>query len=247
MIKNILKKLVEKENLDELETKYAFEKIMSGGLEESQVASFLTALQIKGATNEEIIFALNVIRSKAVMIDTDVKNMVDTCGTGGDNSGTFNISTAVSFVVAGAGVPVAKHGNRSASSKCGSADVLESLGVKLNISPQKNKNILEKIGICFMFAPIYHPSFKHVGKIRKELGFRTIFNFLGPLCNPANVKRQVIGVYDNSLSEKIAEVLKEIGTKHALIVNSDGMDEISNFSKPKILISSYVFELIIFF
>jgi len=141
MIKNILKKLVEKENLDELETKYAFEKIMSGGLEESQVASFLTALQIKGATNEEIIFALNVIRSKAVMIDTDVKNMVDTCGTGGDNSGTFNISTAVSFVVAGAGVPVAKHGNRSASSKCGSADVLESLGVKLNISPQKNKNI----------------------------------------------------------------------------------------------------------
>ncbi|MBT3465287.1 anthranilate phosphoribosyltransferase [archaeon] len=234
MIKNILKKLVEKENLDELETKYAFEKIMSGGLEESQVASFLTALQIKGATNEEIIFALNVIRSKAVMIDTDVKNMVDTCGTGGDNSGTFNISTAVSFVVAGAGVPVAKHGNRSASSKCGSADVLESLGVKLNISPQKNKNILEKIGICFMFAPIYHPSFKHVGKIRKELGFRTIFNFLGPLCNPANVKRQVIGVYDNSLSEKIAEVLKEIGTKHALIVNSDGMDEISNFSKTKI-------------
>ena len=234
MIKNNLKKLVEKENLDELETKYAFEKIMSGGLEESQVASFLTALQIKGATNEEIIFALNVIRSKAVMIDTDVKNMVDTCGTGGDNSGTFNISTAVSFVVAGAGVPVSKHGNRSASSKCGSADVLESLGVKLNISPQKNKNILEKIGICFMFAPIYHPSFKHVGKIRKELGFRTIFNFLGPLCNPANVKRQVIGVYDNSLSEKIAEVLKEIGTKHALIVNSDGMDEISNFSKTKI-------------
>ncbi len=234
MIGPILKKLAQKKSLTEEEVRFAFEKMMSGELADSQAASFLTAIEIIGLSDEDVIFALEEIRKISIKISPKAERLVDTCGTGGDNSGTFNISTVAAFVAAGAGVNVAKHGNRSNSSKCGSADVLESLGVNLNIGPSKAEKMLEEIGICFLFAPIYHPGFKNVAKIRKELGFKTIFNFLGPLCNSANVKRQVIGVYDQELTERIANILRKIGSEHILVVNGGGMDEISISEKTKI-------------
>ncbi|MBU0757521.1 MAG: anthranilate phosphoribosyltransferase [Nanoarchaeota archaeon] len=223
----IINKLIEQKDLTDKESEEIMDQIMEGKLTDSQTASFLTALKIKGATTEEITSMIKVIKEKAVKIAPDVKTMVDTCGTGGDDSSTFNISTAVSFVVAGAGIPVAKHGNRSASSKSGSADVLEAFGVNIMCSSELTKKNIEKIGIGFMYAPLYHPSFRHVGKVRKELGFKTIFNFLGPLCNPADVKRQVIGTYDTKLTETIAIVLKNAGSEHVLAVHGNGLDELT--------------------
>ena len=167
------------------------------------------------------------MREKSVRIDPDVNHLVDTCGTGGDNSGTFNISTAAAFVAAGAGASVAKHGNRSISSKCGSADVLKSLGVNIDLEPKKVEECIEKVGIGFLFAPRFHPAMKHAMEARKELGVRTVFNILGPLTNPAGAKSQLIGVYDVKLLPVIANVLKNLGSRHAIIVNGCGLDEIT--------------------
>ncbi|MBD3203335.1 anthranilate phosphoribosyltransferase [Candidatus Woesearchaeota archaeon] len=226
-MKKILAKLITKKDLTKKDSKYAMDLILQGHATQAQIGSLLTSLRIKGETKNEITGFVRIIRDKAKKFRTTKSNLVDMCGTGGDNSNTFNISTAVSFVAAGAGANVVKHGNRSASSKCGSADVLEKLGVKIDVSSQRSQKILEKIGICYLFAPSYHPSFKHVVPARKQLGFRTVFNFLGPMCNPSDVKNQVIGVYDPKQSRIIAEVLQDLGSEHVLVVNGSGLDEIT--------------------
>ncbi len=234
MINEILKKLLDRKNLTASEASFAFEKLMCGELYETHASSFLTAMQMKGVSNNEIISALKIIRKRSVPFNSDIKNIVDTCGTGGDSSDTFNISTAAAFVAAGAGVNIAKHGNRSVSSKCGSADILEELGVKIDFKPEKAINIFEKTGIVFLFAPIYHPSFKNVSKVRKELGFRTVFNFLGPLSSPANAKRQVIGVYDPNLTSTVTNILKKLEHEHVICVHGNGLDEFTTSGKNKI-------------
>lgn len=206
----------------------AMEQMMEGQVSDIQVASFLTAMSMKGETVEEITAGAQVLREKACHIELGGLEAIDTCGTGGDGGGTYNISTAVAFVAAAAGVPVVKHGNRSVSSRCGSADVLEALGANIHITPHEAEAMVRDIGICFVFAPAYHGTMRHVGKVRKELGFRTMFNMLGPLVNPAGVSGQVIGVFDEHLTEKMAYVLRELGTKRALVVHGkDGLDELS--------------------
>ena len=195
MINDAISKLVERVDLEENEVSLIIEKMMNGELTDSQIAAFLVALRIKGETIQEITGASRVMVDKAVRVNHSYDNVVDLCGTGGDNHGTFNISTAASFVVAGAGVPVAKHGNRSVSSPVGSADVLEELGVNINLDSSAAEKCLEKVGITFLFAPAYHPAMKNVAVPRKEIGIRTIFNLLGPILNPALVKHQVMGVY----------------------------------------------------
>jgi anthranilate phosphoribosyltransferase len=207
------------------------QSIMSGGLSPNYVSAILTALSIKGETIDEISAAAQVLRDNLTPVDLD-DDVVDTCGTGGDGLKTFNISTCASFVAAGAGVRIAKHGGRSISSSSGSADVLESLGVNVSIDNIKMKELVDSIGIGFMFAPNFHPAMKHVAPIRKDLGIRTIFNVLGPLANPANAKRQVIGVFNKSLTSIFSEVLKKLESKKVLVVHGqDGMDEISMSGK----------------
>jgi anthranilate phosphoribosyltransferase len=234
MIVPILKKLIARKDLTGSETEYAIDSIMSGVLTDSQAASLLTAFQMKKVTDEEILSIISAVKKRSITVKPKTNSIVDACGTGGDNSGTFNISTAAAFVAAGAGVTIAKHGNRASSSKCGSADVLESLGVKINIEPKKAEKIIDEIGICFLFAQVYHPSFRNISKIRKELGFKNIFNLIGPLCSPANAKRQVIGVYDPNLTEKIAKIAQLLEKDHVLVVNGDGLDEITINGKTKI-------------
>ncbi|MDO8673509.1 MAG: anthranilate phosphoribosyltransferase [Dehalococcoidia bacterium] len=205
----------------------AMEEIMTGEATPSQIASFITALRMKGETVEEIAGLAGVMRAKAarVQIATEV---VDTCGTGGDGIGAFNVSTAAAFVAAGAGLTVAKHGNRAASSRSGSADVLEALGVKIDLGPDAVKTCLEQIGFGFMFAPVFHPAMKHAAGPRREIGVRTVFNLLGPLTNPAGAKSQVLGVADGNLIEKMARALSLLGCRHVLVVHGeDGMDEVS--------------------
>jgi len=224
---NFLKKLIVKENLSHNEMTDLMQSIMSGGLSPNYVSAILTALSIKGETIDEISAAAQVLRDNLTPVDLD-DEVVDTCGTGGDGLKTFNISTCASFVAAGAGVRIAKHGGRSISSSSGSADVLESLGVNVSIDNIKMKQLVDSIGIGFMFAPNFHPAMKHVAPIRKDLGIRTIFNVLGPLANPANAKRQVIGVFNKSLTSIFSEVLKKLESKKVLVVHGqDGMDEIS--------------------
>ena len=207
------------------------QSIMSGELSPNYVSAILTALSIKGETIDEISAAAQVLRDNLTPVDLD-DDVVDTCGTGGDGLKTFNISTCASFVAAGAGVRIAKHGGRSISSSSGSADVLESLGVNVSIDNIKMKQLVDSIGIGFMFAPNFHPAMKHVAPIRKDLGIRTIFNVLGPLANPANAKRQVIGVFNKSLTSIFSEVLKKLESKKVLVVHGhDGMDEISMSGK----------------
>ncbi len=202
-------------------------EIMGGEATPAQIGAFLTALRIKGETAEEIAGMAEVMRDKALRVEV-AEPLVDTCGTGGDASGTFNISTTATFVVAGAGVKVAKHGNRAASSACGSADVLEALGVKIALSPEGVQKCLQEADIGFMFAPAFHPAMKFAAGPRKEIGIRTVFNILGPLTNPARAQHQVIGVADPSVGEKMARVLGLMGSKHALVVHGqDGLDEIS--------------------
>ncbi|MCD1260229.1 anthranilate phosphoribosyltransferase [Paenibacillus athensensis] len=209
--------------------------IMEGEATPAQIGSLLTALRIKGETLEEVTGFAQTMRHKAVHVQTPQTNLLDTCGTGGDGAETFNISTAAAIVAAAGGIRVAKHGNRAMSSKSGSADVLEELGVSIGLNAEQAAVCLEKVGICFMFAQAYHQSMKHVAGPRRELGFRTVFNLLGPLTNPAGADRQVLGVFDINKTELIAQVLGELGLKRALVVASeDGLDEISISAPTKI-------------
>ncbi|MEI8120948.1 MAG: anthranilate phosphoribosyltransferase [bacterium] len=227
-MKTVLQKLIARQNLSEQEAGTAFDLIMSGEATQAQLGSFLTALRMKGETVDELAGASRSMRRHAVFVDPRGKPVVDTCGTGGDSLATFNISTTAAFVVAGAGVPVAKHGNRSITSKCGSADVLAELGVNLDVAPDVMEDCIHEVGIGFLFAPKLHPAMKHAMGPRKELGFRTVFNLLGPLANPAGAKYQVLGVFAPELTEMFAEVLKRLGSRRVFVVHGqDGMDEIT--------------------
>jgi len=234
MLEKYLGKVVEKENLNAEEAENAMRAIMSGEADKIQTAAFLASLRMKGETEEEIAAFANVMRSMALKINPKVEKSVDVCGTGGDVIKTFNISTTAAFITACV-VPVAKHGNRSVTSKCGSADVIEELGVNLALSPRKIEECIEKIGIGFMFAPLHHQAMKNVMEVRQKLGMRTVFNILGPLTNPANATHQLIGVYDAALTDKIAKVLRILGLKKALVVHGEpGMDEVSISGKTKV-------------
>src|SRR3989338_280822 len=227
MIREAIDTAVKKIDLTEDEIRAVFGEIASGAATPAQIGSFLTALRMKGETVDEITGAAKVMREKSVKVDAGA-DLVDTCGTGGSGVNTFNISTAAAFVVAGCGLKVAKHGNRSASSQCGSADVLEALGVNLNASAQTVEKCIREIDIGFMFAPLFHSAMKYAIAPRKEIKTRTIFNLLGPLSNPAAASSQVIGVYDAGLTEKIAGVLKNLGTRRAFVVHGeDSLDEIT--------------------
>ena len=245
IITEAVRTLVERRDLTRIEASAAMDAIMSGVATNAQIAAFLTALRMKGETVEELIGFAQVMRSKVVRVrtradevagltGTDREMLVDTCGTGGDASGTFNISTATAFVVAGAGLKVAKHGNRSmsgltAASLCGSADVVETLGVNLELSAAQVGRCIDEVGIGFLYAPLLHTAMKHVMAARREVGFRTVFNLLGPLTNPAGANAQIIGVAAASLTEPLARVLAELGTIRAFVVHgADGLDEISN-------------------
>jgi anthranilate phosphoribosyltransferase len=228
MIKEAIEKVVQHISLSEDEMAAVMDEIMSGNTTDAQIASFITALRMKGETIDEITGAAKIMREKATKLKTRYDVIIDTCGTGGDRKGTFNVSTAAAFVVAAAGVKVAKHGNRSVSSKSGSADVLEALGVNINMDSSKAEYLLDKIGMCFLFAPLYHKAAKYALGPRKEIGIRTIFNMLGPLTNPAGTRYQLIGVYDAKLTEIFAHVLKRLGSVSACVVHgNDGTDEIT--------------------
>ena len=205
------------------------QQVMGGELTPAQIAAFLIALRIKGETVDEIAAAASVMRSLSTKVEiADNAHLVDTCGTGGDGIQTFNVSTLSAFIAAAAGAKVAKHGGRSVSSTCGSADVLEALGVNVNLTPSQVADCVNNIGVGFMFAPNHHSAMKHAAPVRRELGVRTLFNLLGPLTNPANAKRQVMGVFAQSLTGKLAHVLKQLGSVHVMVVcGADGMDEIS--------------------
>lgn len=217
-----------RQDLSENESAEVFEEIMKGLVDENSVSKFLLALKEKGESVSEVVGAARAMRRHAEFIDAGACNPIDTCGTGGDGKGTFNISTTSAFIVAGAGVAVAKHGNRAASGKCGSGDVLAALDFNLDVRPEVMEHCLQENGIAFLFAPKMHPSMKAVSDIRKKLGVRTIFNMLGPLLNPAGTRVQVVGVFEKSLTEFFAECLKRLGCKRAFVVHSyDGIDEIS--------------------
>lgn len=225
-IQEILSRLCSGHDLSRAEAAGLMRTIMSGEAGMAQMGGLLMALATKGETVEEITGFAETMRAFATKIQTARRPLVDTCGTGGDRSGTFNISTAAAFVVAGAGVAVAKHGNRGASSKCGSADVLEALGVNIEASPEQVGRCVDEIGIGFLFARSLHGAMKHVAPVRAELGVRTVFNLLGPLTNPAGAAGQVMGIFDGALVEPVARVLGELGVEHAFVVHgSDGLDE----------------------
>jgi anthranilate phosphoribosyltransferase len=228
-IQQAIKAVISKKNLDEGQMHDVMNSIMTGQTTDAQIGAFLVGLSMKGETIEEITASAKVMRSLATPVEISSSDyLVDTCGTGGDGLGLFNISTASAFVVAAAGGKVAKHGNRSISSKSGSADVLECAGVNLDLSPNLISQCVEKIGVGFMFAPAHHSAMKHAIGPRKELAVRTIFNVLGPLTNPAKAPNQVMGVYNQSLIEPIANVLKSLGSRHVMVVHSaDGLDELS--------------------
>lgn len=226
MIKEAIAKAVNREDLQESEMMEVMNEIMEGKATSAQIASFITALRIKGETVDEVTGAARIMKQKATRIDARSSIIVDTCGTGGDGMKTFNISTTAAFVTAAAGLVVAKHGNRAVSSGCGSADVLEALGVNINAPPEVVEECIHQIGIGFLFAPMLHGAMKYAIGPRREIGIRTIFNMLGPLTNPAGATSQLIGVYKAQLTEMFAGVLKNIGTKRAFIVHgSDGLDE----------------------
>lgn len=228
MIKAILKTLVERNNLEEERAREVMGEIMEGKATSAQIASFLTALRMKGETVAEITGFARAMLEKVDTFPMERDIVVDTCGTGGDSLNTFNISTVVALLVAATGLTVAKHGNRALSSRCGSADVLEGLGVKLTIAKEKVKKCLEKIGIGFLFAPCYHPAMKYALAPRQEMGMRTVFNILGPLINPLGANVRLMGVHSSSLTEPLARVLKNLGVRSSLVVwGEDGLDEIS--------------------
>ena len=235
MIKEAIKKLVEKKDLTEEEAREAMSRIMNGEATQNQIAAFLIALRMKGESVEEITGCARVMREKVNKIDVSGETILDTCGTGGDAKHTFNISTLSALVIAGGGVTVAKHGNRSVSSKCGSADVLEKLGVKIDASLDIAEKCIKEIGIGFLFAPLFHPAMKYAMPTRKELGLKTIFNILGPLTNPCQANCQLLGVFSENLTEPLANVLKALGSKRAFVVHgADGMDEVTLTAKTKI-------------
>ena len=229
MLKKFISKVVERQDLTEEEAHQAMGTIMDGEASPAQIASFVTGLRMKGETIQEITGFARAMRAKAVHIEAkDREWVLDTCGTGGDGNSTFNISTAVAFVAAGAGLTVAKHGNRSVSSRCGSADVLEALGVNLQLSPERVQASLHEVGLAFLFAPLFHPAMKYALAPRREMGIRTVFNLLGPLTNPAGANAQVVGLYRRDLTQPIAEVLKNLGCRGAFVVHGDDhCDEIS--------------------
>ncbi len=227
MIKEAIKMLVNNISLSEAEMAECMKEIMEGKTTEAQIGAFLTALRIKGETVDEITGAARIMREKAATIKAP-EDVLDTCGTGGDMSHTFNISTTTALVVAGAGIPVAKHGNRSVSSQCGSADLLEALGVKIDLPPEKVEKCLFETDFGFLFAPLFHQAMKYAIVPRREMGIRTIFNILGPITNPAGAKRQILGVFANKLTETLAMVLGNLGAVDAMVVHGeDGLDEIS--------------------
>ncbi len=246
IITEALRALVDRRDLTRIEAAAAMEAIMSGAATNAQIAAFLTALRMKGETVEELIGFAQVMRQKAVRVrtaaaevagltGTEREMLIDTCGTGGDATGTFNVSTAVAFVVAGAGLKVAKHGNRSVSSLCGSADVVETLGISLELSAAQVARCIDEVGIGFLYAPLLHTAMKHVMAARREMGVRTVFNMLGPLTNPAGANAQLIGVYAATLTEPLARVLAELGTFRAFVVHgADGLDEISNTGESRL-------------
>ena len=234
MIKEAILKVYKNEDLTYGEAYETMDEIMSGEASEVQMSAYLTAMSMKGETIDEITASAEAMRAHCVRLLND-EDVLEIVGTGGDGSNTFNISTTSSIVISAAGVPVAKHGNRSASSKCGAADVLEELGVNINISPEKSLSCLKEINLCFLFAQNYHLSMKYVAGVRKELSIRTIFNILGPLTSPAGASMEVLGVYERELLEPLADVLKNLGVKSAMVVyGMDGMDEISSSDKTAI-------------
>ncbi len=235
MIKEAISKIVERADLSMAETEGVMAEIMGGQATPAQIGAFLTALRIKGETAAEIAGCARIMRQNAIRVNPKRSDIVDTCGTGGDGSGTFNISTAVAFVAAGAGLGVAKHGNRSVSSKCGSADLMQALGVKIDLAPDQVAQCIDEVGIGFLFAPAFHPAMKYATPVRQEIGLRTIFNVLGPLANPAWAKRQLLGIYSAELTETLAEVLKAMGTEHAFVVHgAGGLDELSTTGANKV-------------
>jgi len=235
MIKEAIAKVVNSEDINESQMMEVMDEVMEGKATPAQIAAFMTGLRIKGETVEEVTGAARIMRRKATRIDARSQVIVDTCGTGGDGMKTFNISTTAAFVVAAAGLTVAKHGNRAVSSGCGSADVLEALGVKIDAKPEIIEECIHQIGIGFLFAPRLHGAMKYAVGPRREIGIRTIFNMLGPLTNPAGATSQLIGVYDPRLTEMFAGVLKNLGTKAAFVVHgSDGLDEATVTGKTRV-------------
>lgn len=227
MIKNAIQKVISGQDLDFDTAKDVMNAMMEGNATQAQMGALLAGLRMKGETVEEITACATVMREKGLRINP-VRNVIDIVGTGGDGTNTFNISTTSAFVIAAGGIPVAKHGNRGVSSKSGAADVLEHLGVNLNLTPEQSAKILTKSNICFMFAQLYHTSMKHAAPVRREMGVRTIFNVLGPLSNPAGATMQLMGVYDRKLVEPLAQVLSNLGVVRGLVVSgSDGMDEVT--------------------
>jgi anthranilate phosphoribosyltransferase len=228
-LQQAIDQVIRRQNLDQQQMSEVMTSIMTGGASAAQIGGFLVGLRMKGETVAEIAAAATVMRQLASRVELNDTHLVDTCGTGGDSSGVFNVSTASAFVTAAAGARVAKHGNRSVSSKSGSADVLEAAGVRLDISPQQVADCVHKVGVGFMFAPAHHSAMKHAIGPRREMGVRTLFNLLGPLTNPAGAPNQVLGVFGEEWLEPLAEVLQRLGSEHVLVVHSrDGMDEISN-------------------
>jgi anthranilate phosphoribosyltransferase len=235
MIREAIAKLIDGQHLTQAEAAGVMDEVMSGEATPAQIGAFLVALRVKGETVDEIAGCASVMRQKSTKVITRHPVVVDTCGTGGDASGTFNISTTAAFVLAGAGLCVAKHGNRAMSSKCGSADVLKALGVNIDLPPERVGRCLDEVGIGFLFAPMLHAAMKHAVGPRREIGTRTVFNVLGPLTNPAGAKRQLIGVYGPALTETLAEVLLRLGAERALVVHgADGLDEITLTGETKV-------------
>jgi anthranilate phosphoribosyltransferase len=236
MIRDCIQKLIEGTDLTLEEATMVMHEVMTEEATNAQTAAFLTALRVKGEAVEELIAFATVMKSQCRQITPNVRGrLVDTCGTGGDKIKTFNVSTASAFVIAGAGIPVAKHGNRAVTSKSGSADVLEKLGLNLNMTPETVQTSIEKFGVGFMFAPAFHPAMKFAAQPRKEIGIRTVFNLLGPLTNPASAKGQLLGVYDPKLTVPIANTLSKLGCQEAMVVHGlDGLDEISTVGKTRI-------------
>jgi anthranilate phosphoribosyltransferase len=228
MIREAIAKLMDGQNLTRAEAESVMNEIMEGAATPAQMASFLTALRMKGETVDEITGCASVMREKAIRVSPTRADIVDTAGTGGDRAGTFNISTTAAFVIAGAGLGVAKHGNRAVSGQCGSADLLEALGVNLDLAPTQVAQCIDEVGIGFLFAQKLHPAMKNVAPVRKELGIRTVFNILGPLTNPARTPAQIVGVYDGALTEPMANVLHALDVRAAFVFHSeDGVDELT--------------------